>query len=68
MNELFLCSDRAHYKRQASDTEGQQQEGGDSQGYVMSDHQREQIADQMRKVRLQGNAQVKVEGAAHISL
>lgn len=39
---------RAHYKRQASEAEGQQ--SAESQSYVMSDNEREQIADQMRKV------------------
>lgn len=39
---------RAHYKRQASEADGQQ--SAESQSYVMSDNEREQIADQMRKV------------------
>lgn len=39
---------RAHYKRQASEADGQQ--SAESQSYVMSGNEREQIADQMRKV------------------
>lgn len=47
ISHLFLFY-RAHYKRQASEAEGQQ--SAESQSYVMSDNEREQIADQMRKV------------------
>lgn len=45
---IFFLIFRAHYKRQASEAEGQQ--SAESQSYVMSDNEREQIADQMRKV------------------
>jgi hypothetical protein len=46
---LSFCFIRTHFKRPVSDTGGQKQ-SMENQSYVISDNEREQIADQMRKV------------------